>query len=145
MAQRDVDRLQREIQELFADLWEVPRYSGLRRSFRPAADCFVTEDPPQLVVIVELAGVDPASIELAIERTTLTIAGQRERPRVAGQVYQQAEIEYGPFERRLELARTVDASAAIASYEAGMLRVTLPLVTRPPRRRPVAIVVRMRR
>jgi HSP20 family protein len=142
MAQRDVDRLQREIQELFADLWEVPRYSGLRRSFRPAADCFVTDDPPQLVVLVELAGVDPASIEVAIEQTTLTIAGDRERPRVAGQVYQQAEIEYGPFERRLELARTVDASTATASYEAGMLRVTLPLVTRAPRRRPVAIIVR---
>ncbi|HEY7537509.1 MAG TPA: Hsp20/alpha crystallin family protein [Gaiellaceae bacterium] len=141
MAQRDVDRLQREIQELFADLWEVPRYSGLRRSFRPAADCFVTEDPPQLVVLVELAGVDPASIEIAIEGTTLTIAGVRERPRVAGQVYQQAEIEYGPFERHLELARSVDAAKAEAAYEAGLLRVTLPLVARAPRRRPVAIVV----
>ncbi|HKQ17403.1 MAG TPA: Hsp20/alpha crystallin family protein [Solirubrobacterales bacterium] len=144
MAQRDVDRLQREIQELFADLWEVPRYSGLRRSFRPAADCFVTEDPPQLVVLIELAGVDPGSIEIAIEGTTLTIAGVRERPRVAGQVYQQAEIEYGPFERVLELGRSVDAANAEAAYEAGLLRVTLPLVTRAPRRRAVTIVVHMR-
>jgi HSP20 family molecular chaperone IbpA len=144
MAERDVDRLQREIQELFADLWEVPRYSGLRRSFRPAADCFVTEEPPQLVVLVELAGVDPGSIEIAIEGTTLTIAGERERPRVAGQVYQQAEIEYGPFERRLELGRSVDAANAEAAYEAGILRITLPLVTRAPRRRAVGIVVQMR-
>ena len=145
MAQRDVDRLQREIQELIADLWEVPRYSGLRRSFRPAADCFVTEDPPQLHVLVELAGVEPGSIEIAIEGTALTIAGHRERPRVAGQVYQQAEIEFGAFERRLELGRSVDAANAKASYEAGLLRVTLPLVARAPRRRPVAIMVRRAR
>ena len=30
MARRDVDKLQEEIEELFADLWQVPRFSGLR-------------------------------------------------------------------------------------------------------------------
>ena len=141
MARRDIGRLQNEVEELFADLWQVPRFAGVRRSFRPAADCFVTADPAQLVVVVELAGVDPASIEVAIQDTTLTIAGHRSRPRVEGQVYQLAEIEYGPFERRLQLDRNVDASAATAAYEAGMLRLTLPLVSRAPRRRAVAIVV----
>jgi HSP20 family protein len=145
MARRDIDRLQGEIEELFADLWQVPRFSGVRRSFRPAADCFVTDDPPQLVVVVELAGVDPDSIEIAIEGDTLTVAGHRSRPRIEGQVYQQAEIDYGRFERRLQLDRSVDASAATASYDAGMLRLTLPLATRPPRRRAVAIIVRRER
>jgi HSP20 family protein len=145
MARRDIDRLHGEIDELFADLWQVPRFAGVRRSFRPAVDCFVTDDPRQLVVVVELAGVDPASIEVAIEGTTLTVAGHRTRPRLAGQVYQQAEIEYGPFERRLQLEGSVDPSAATATYEAGMLRVTLPLVSRAPRRRAVAIVVHRER
>src|SRR5207245_561935 len=31
---RDIDQLQNEIKELFADLWQVPRFSGLRRGFR---------------------------------------------------------------------------------------------------------------
>jgi HSP20 family protein len=141
MARRNIDRLQGEIEELFADLWQVPRFTGVRRSFRPAADCFITDDPAQLVVIVELAGVDPASIEIAIEGTVLTVSGQRSRPRVTGQVYQQAEIEYGPFERRLQLDRSVDAAAATASYKGGMLRVTLPLASRAQRRRAVTIVV----
>lgn len=145
MARRDIDRLQGEIEELFADLWQVPRFSGVRRSFRPAADCFVTDDPPQLVVVVELAGVDPDSIEIAIEGRTLTIAGQRSRPRVEGQVYQQAEIDYGPFERHIQLDRSVAASDAAATYEAGMLRLTLPLAERAPRRRAVAIVVQRER
>ncbi len=142
MARRDIDRLQGEIEELFADLWQVPRFSGSRSGFRPAADCFVTDEPPQLVVVVELAGVDPDTIELSLAGRVLTISGTRPRPREPGQVYQQAEIEYGAFERRLQLEREIDAAAATAMYEAGLLRITLPLAERPPRRRQVAIVVR---
>ncbi len=127
MAQRDIDRLQTEIQELFADLWQVPRFAGSRNGFRPAVDCFATDDPAELVVMVELAGVDAESIEVSVEQRALTISGSRTRPRVAGQVYQQAEIEYGRFERRIPLDRDVDTAAASATYEAGLLRITLPL------------------
>ena len=141
MARRDIDRLQGEIEELFADLWQVPRFAGIRSGFRPAVDVWFTEDPPQLVVVVELAGVDPDSIELGVEERALTIAGSRARPRVPGQVYQQAEIEYGRFERRIPLEQNIDARAATAAYEAGMLRITLPVAARTPAGPAVVIVV----
>lgn len=142
MARRDIDRLQGEIEELFADLWQVPRFSGIRNGFRPAVDCFSTGDPPQLVVVVELAGVDPESIEISVEERALTISGNRARPRVPGQVYQQAEIEYGRFERRIPLEQDVDAATASAAYEAGILRITLPVAGRAPAGPAVVIVVR---
>ena len=142
MAPRDIDRLQGEIEELFADLWQVPRFSGNRSGFRPAVDCFFTEDPPELVVVVELAGVDPSLIELAVEERALIVSGSRARPRVVGQIYQQAEIEYGRFERRIPLGQDIDASAASAAYEAGMLRITLPIARRARGRKPVVIVIR---
>jgi HSP20 family protein len=142
MARRDIDRLQGEIEELFADLWQVPRFAGIRNGFRPAVDCFFTDDPAQLVVVVELAGVDPDSIELSVEQRALTISGSRTRPRVPGQVYQQAEIEYGRFERKIPLEQDIDAGAATAAYEAGMLRITLPVARRAPTGRAVVIGVR---
>jgi len=142
MARRDIDRLQGEIEELFADLWQVPRFSGLRHGFRPAVDCFVTNDPHQLVVVVELAGADPESIEIGVAEQTLTISGQRARPRVEGQVYQQAEIEYGGFERRIPLGHDIAPASASAVYEGGMLRITLPVAERTARGQAVAIVVR---
>ena len=142
MPRRDIDRLKGEIEELFADLWQVPRFSGLRSGFRPSVDCFTTEDPPQLVVVVCLPGVDPGSVEITLTGRTLTITGTRPRPRVAGQVYQQAEIEYGPFERHVSLGRAVDGSAATASYDDGMLTVTLPVAERTRRGARVAIAVR---
>ena len=142
MAPRDIDRLQGEIEELFADLWQVPRFAGIRSGFRPAVDCFFTEDPPELVVVVELAGVDPGLIELAVEERALIVSGSRARPRVAGQVYQQAEIEYGRFERRIPLGQDIDAAEASAAYEAGMLRITLPVARRAGGRKAVVIVIR---
>ena len=45
--------LREEIDELFADLWQVSRLGGLRRGFRPQLDCFLTEDPPAFTVIVD--------------------------------------------------------------------------------------------
>jgi HSP20 family protein len=141
MARRDIDRLQGEIEELFADLWQVPRFSGLRHGFRPAADCFHTDDPHRLTIVLELAGVDPESVAVVVEERELTISGERRRPRVAGQVYQQMEIEYGRFERTIQLVEDVDVAAASADYEQGLLTVTLPIAERPPRTEPVAIVV----
>src|SRR5688572_18445028 len=141
MARRDIDRLQGEIEDLFADLWQVPRFSGLRHGFRPPVDCFHTDEPPQLTIVVELAGVEPESVAVAIEERALTISGERRRPRVEGQVYQQMEIEYGAFSRTINLLDDVDATAAGASFERGLLTITLPIAKRPPRVEPIAIIV----
>ena len=142
MARRDIDRLQGEIEELFADLWQVPRFTGLRHGFRPAVDCFVTEDPHQLVVVVELAGVDPESIEIGFAERTLTISGQRARPRVEGQVYQQAEIEYGRFERRIPLGHDIAPPRRARSTRPACSGSRCRSRKRASRGRPVAIVVR---
>ncbi len=138
---RDLDDLQGEIQELFADLWQVPRFSGLLHGFRPQVDCFRTEQPPALNVVVELPGVDPASVDVAVTGRALTVAGSRERPRVEGARYQHMEIDYGPFQRRVDLGEDVDPAAATATYERGLLRVVLPLATSAQRETKVAIEV----
>lgn len=124
---RHLGDLQGEIQDLFAELWDVPRFSGLRHGFRPHCDCYRTSDPPVLHLVLELPGVDPDAVEIVAHDSTLVISGSRARPRAAGARYHQMEIEYGPFERRLELGEPVDANDASASYEDGMLRIEFPL------------------
>ena len=128
-ARNDAD-LRVEIEELFADLWQVPRFSGQRHRFRPQCDCFRTDDPPTLHVVVELPDADTGSVRISATGRTLVISGRRERPRVAGARYRQMEIEYGDFERRLELGEDVDVSQANATYERGLLRIVLPLEPR---------------
>src|SRR5205823_2971995 len=90
MTRRDIDKLHEEIEELFADLWQVPRFAGTRRGFRPNVDSFHTEDPHELTVVIELPGVDPGSLNLVVGERMLVIAGERHRPKVDGGVsYQQ--------------------------------------------------------
>ena len=132
MTRRDVDRLQEEIEELFADLWQVPRFSGIRHGFRPNVDCFHTDDPHALTVVVELPGVDPQTVQVAAGERLLVVAGERQRPHVAGRVYQQMEIEYDPFQRQVHLAEDVDPEGAVARFEHGVLTVELPVVDKPP-------------
>jgi HSP20 family protein len=124
---RDVDDLRGEIQELFAEMWQVPRFSGLRRRFRPQCDCFRTDDPPALNVVVELAGVDPESVHVNASGQALVVSGRRERPQAGGARYRQMEIEYGEFERTVELGEDIDSSQANATFERGLLRIVLPL------------------
>jgi HSP20 family protein len=128
MARRDVDKLQEEIEELFADLWQVPRFSGMRHGFRPNVDCFHTDDPHSLTVVVELPGVDPQSVRIVAGERVLVIAGERKRPRLPGRVYQQMEIEYGAFERHVRLVEDVDPSNAQARFGNGVLTIELPVV-----------------
>ncbi|MFL6269908.1 MAG: Hsp20/alpha crystallin family protein [Actinomycetes bacterium] len=130
---RDIDELAGEIQELFADMWQVPRFSaGLRQGYRPQADCFRTDDPPALHVIVELPGIDPASVEVVVAGNAVTIGGERTRPRVPGAHYLAMEIEYGSFQRRIDLGTDIDPTNVTATYDKGMLRVTLPLAPKAP-------------
>jgi HSP20 family protein len=128
MTRRDVDKLQEEIEELFADLWQVPRFSGIRHGFRPNVDCFHSDEPHTLTVVVELPGIDPRSVQIVAGDRVLAIAGERKRPKVPGRVYQQMEIETGPFHRQVRLAEDVDPEQAQASLENGVLTIVLPVV-----------------
>ena len=142
---RDFEHAAEEIEQLFADLWQVFPFSrSLRRGYRPEVDVYRSEDPPTLTVQVELPGVDPEDVQLVASPQALLIAGERRRPKGGGH-YQQMEIEYGPFQRQITLAEDIDPEEATASYERGMLTVRLPIAPQPAPRESVSIVVRTSR
>jgi HSP20 family protein len=129
-SQRDLfanfERMRREMDELFGDVFE--RRRGLRgRGFSPRVDVFYVDNPPRAVVKVDLAAVDPADVGLEIRGRQLVIAGERRPGEAAGRLYQQIEIEHGPFRRVVELGADVVADKASASYADGVLQVEIPL------------------
>ncbi len=140
---RDLEHAAEEIEQLFADLWQVFPFSrGLRRGYRPQVDVYLGEDPPTLTVIVELPGVDPADVQVIASPQALLIAGVRQRLKNCGH-YQQMEIEYGPFQRQVTLATDIDLDAATATYERGILTVLLPIAPAPLPRESVPIKVKV--
>jgi HSP20 family protein len=138
---RDMGLAAEEIEQLFADLWEVFPFSrAMRRGYRPEVDVYRTEDPPSLTVVVELPGVDPSEVKVIASPQALLIAGERPRPKDYGQ-YQQLEIEYGPFQRQVTLAVDIDPEQATATYERGFLTIKLPIAPKPAPAERIAIVV----
>jgi HSP20 family protein len=85
-------------------------------------------------VRADLAGIDPNEIELKIRGRELTLSGHRRPQRSEERVYQQIEIEHGPFQRVVALGVDVDSEAAQASYEDGILTVELPVAQPAPGR-----------
>jgi HSP20 family protein len=142
---RDLETAADEIEQLFADLWQVFPFSrGARRGYRPNVDVFRTDDPPAVTVLVELPGVDPESVKLVAAARAMIVAGERRRPRNGGH-YQQMEIEYGPFQRKVAFDEDVDPDGASATYRRGVLHVTLPIAPKPVPRESVTIEVRTSR
>jgi HSP20 family protein len=137
-----MERLQSEVEELFADLWQLPHFMGSRRGFRPAVDCYRSAARQQLVVTVEIAGATAENLRVRVEGRELVVEGERRRDREQGRVYQLIEIEDGPFERRIPLGPDVDVAAGDARYERGLLTIVFPLAK--PRRRVGKVSIEVR-
>ena len=140
-SRRDIDWLRGEIEDLFSDLWQVPRFAA-HGSFRPQVDCYRTEEPPEITVVVEIPGIDPNEVQIVATPQALLVAGERRRPPGERRAYQQMEIDYGPFRRELLLGVDVDPEQGRASYERGLLTIVLPLAQRSPSPTKVPIEVR---
>src|SRR4051794_24926438 len=94
---------------------------------RPAAmaiDAYRKGD--EFVVLFDLPGVDPSSINLTIERNVLTVHAERSR---AGDEVELliGERPHGTFSRQLFLAETLDTDRLAADYTDGVLRLRVPV------------------
>jgi HSP20 family protein len=131
------ERMRREIDELFGDVFER---AGLRgHGFSPSVDVYYVDDPPRAVVRADLAGIDIADVALEIRGRQLLIAGERRAGQAEGRLYQQVEIEHGHFRRAVELGADVVVDQARASYENGVLIVEVPLARPEAHVRRIAI------
>jgi HSP20 family protein len=136
------ERMRREMDELFGGVFDRSLAPHRRAGFTPRVDVSYVGDPPRAIVTAELAGILIEQLDLEIRGRELIISGSRGAlDEVAGRVYQQIEIEHGPFRRSVQLGADVAADAAKATYDDGVLRVELPLIKADPEIRTVPIDV----
>lgn len=132
MPQRDLfsdfARMRREMDQMLGDAWGRTRLVQRRTTgFSPNVDVYYCGEPQRAVVKVDLAGVSLSEVGIEVGSRHVAITGERQLQETEGRVYQQIEIPSGPFRRVIELQVEVDAAAASATYEDGVLRVELPL------------------
>jgi HSP20 family protein len=93
-------------------------------NFVPPVDVY--EDEQNLVLKLEVPGVNEADINVSVENDTLTIQGERKFEKEEKEEnFHRIERRYGSFVRTFKLPNTVDAEKVEASYDKGILKVTL--------------------
>jgi HSP20 family protein len=84
-------------------------------------------DNNSFVVHLDLPGVDTESIDLTVEQNVLTVHAERKPPVGDSAERVVDERSYGVFSRQLFLGETLDTDKLAASYDAGVLTLTIPV------------------
>jgi HSP20 family protein len=122
----DFDQLDTEIEKTIDDMFRPirPMFMLSARKWKPQMDIY--ETPDQILVLVEIAGVNKEDLELEISNKAVRIYGNRaEFPRGENAKYRLAEIQYGRFERILYLPAPIDPEVVSASYSNGFLQIRM--------------------
>ncbi len=113
-----------QFQEEFNRLFSRAGY-GRRAAAGPAVNVWADENA--VYVEMDLPGVDPDKLDIAVtEGNRLTIQGERPAVELPNAVWHRQERGYGTFSRELTLPTLVDADKVEASYQQGVLKLTLP-------------------
>jgi HSP20 family protein len=124
---RDFDRLTEQFDQMWRRTSAVVPLDAHRRG-------------NEVVLQLDLPGVDPDAIDITVERDTLTVTASRTVDRREGDEVLANERPRGTFTRRILLGETLDTDRLEADYDLGVLTIRLPVAEEAqPRRIPVSV------
>ncbi len=127
-----IQTIQTELNRLIEEYWQSPAAVGpnaeptdlASTAWTPAIDLF--ETATEMVLMVDLPGVDPASIDLSLTGNVLSLRGEKASAEVPGGRSRAKERPAGTFRRQITLTETVDFDRVQAQAKDGVLTVRLP-------------------
>src|SRR4051794_23032260 len=117
----------REFDRVFDQAWSQTRQASVPMDAYRHGESFV--------IHLDMPGVDPGSIDLTVERNAMTISAERHWQPVEGDQVVASERRQGTFTRQLFLGDGLDTDQIHATYENGVLTVTVPIAERAKPRR----------
>ena len=105
-----------------------PTMFSPEKVWKPPVDIYETAQ--EVIVVVEVAGMNKDDITVTLENNVLKISGMRPdfSPSTKKRIHQM-EIDYGKFERAVKIAIPIDTENTSAQYKEGFLRITIPKTT----------------
>ena len=129
---RELDTLQGEVNRLFDTFFGGSPANGRARRWVPAMDLVETDD--SLVLSADLPGLERDDVSIEVKDNVLTVSGKRESEHSEmGDGYRRVERAFGGFSRSVSLPEGVEADKVSATFEKGVLHVTIP---KPEERKP---------
>src|SRR5260370_11212476 len=105
--------------------FEWPEPEAATTAWQPLVDIF--EEPDVIRLVAEVPGVKPEDVKISVEANLLTIKGTKEQvAEEQGEELQRYERTYGAFERTFRLSASIDPNQIKATYNLGVLTITLP-------------------
>jgi HSP20 family protein len=101
--------------------------SGRAPRFMPMDLCKIDD---HYVLTADLPGIDPGSVDVDVDSGTLTISAHRTARSDDSAQWLANERFFGSYRRQLSLGENVDTAAISATYENGVLTVTIPVAER---------------
>src|SRR5579863_5139393 len=123
---REYSTLQDRMNRLFRESYspEGPEEALTTTGFAPPVDIY--EDEHTITLKLEVPGIDEKDIDVRIENNTLTVHGERKIEKEEKEEnFRRVERQYGSFTRTFTLPTTVDAEKVTATYDKGILKISL--------------------
>ena len=99
-------------------------FSWSKGTFIPELNVYETDK--EFEITVALPGMSKDDINIGFENNTITISGERTLPEEEGTKYHRIESRFGKFERSLPLPNVIDEENINATYDNGVLTITVP-------------------
>ena len=122
---RDLDRMTEQLLGATSGGTRVPRFMPM--------DLYRSGD--HYVLHADLPGIDPGSVDVHVDNGTLTIQAERSGRTEQDVQWLTNERFVGTFQRQLSLGEGIDTDAISATYDNGVLSVTIPVAERAKPRR----------
>lgn len=115
----------RELMEKFFRLDESDQSNVVTSQWTPRVD--IREEPARFVIAADVPGVDPAEIEINMEKGILSIKGERKVDNKSdSEKFTRVERQHGIFYRRFALPDSADPDNISASGKHGVLEIVIP-------------------
>jgi HSP20 family protein len=112
---------------------ELDRLTGNLLQFRPGPRFMPVDlyrDDEQYILVADLPGVDPGSVDVDIDGQLLTIRAERTEGIHDAVKWLSQERPFGSYLRQFNLGDGADSARISANYDNGILTVTIPIVER---------------
>jgi len=124
---QEIDKFRRDMERLFSKVWDdfsMPLSPKITRDL-PFIDVSETED--DLFIRAELPGIAPEDLDISVSENLMTIKGEMKQETVDDQEgYRRLERRYGTFSRTIQFPCKVMVDEVAATYEKGILNITVP-------------------
>ena len=123
----DFENVQQRMEKMLENIFDEmrPTRFAAEKVWKPPVDIYETAE--EVIVLVEVAGMNKKDIAVTLDNNILKISGIRPdySPAAKNKIHQM-EIDYGKFERMMKSTIPIDTENTSAYYKEGFLQITIP-------------------